>query len=94
MHFLVWPYLSVTEHRVRDFSDLKRLSANMAIATLNTGSVGVSMGLSFWDCFIVILVVNLFSDLLPAWTAAFGLTGLRMTTFSYVRELVYYKIGL
>jgi hypothetical protein len=42
------------------------------------------MGLRFWDSFIVILVVNLISDLLPAWTAAFGLTGLRMTTFSYV----------
>jgi purine-cytosine permease-like protein len=39
------------------------------------------MGLSFWDCFII-LVVNLASCLLPAWTATFGLTGLRMTTFS------------
>lgn len=42
------------------------------------------MGLSFWDSFIIILVVNLVTDLLPAWTAAFGLTGLRMTTFSSV----------
>ncbi|KAJ5533493.1 hypothetical protein N7494_010045 [Penicillium frequentans] len=59
-----------------------RFSANMAIATLNIGSLGGSMGLAFWDCFIVIVVVNLFSDLLPAWTATAGLTGLRMTTFS------------
>ncbi|KAL4894719.1 permease for cytosine/purines, uracil, thiamine, allantoin-domain-containing protein [Aspergillus ambiguus] len=58
------------------------LSANMAVATLNTGTLGGAMGLSFWDSFIVILIVNLLSDLLPAWTAAFGLTGLRMTTFS------------
>ncbi|KAJ6088434.1 hypothetical protein N7486_009695 [Penicillium sp. IBT 16267x] len=57
-------------------------SANMAIATLNIGSQGGSMGLRFWDCFIVIMVVNLFSDLLPAWTATAGLAGLRMTTFS------------
>ena len=42
------------------------------------------MGLSFWDCFIVILVVNLVTDLIPAWTSVFGLTGLRMTTFRYV----------
>ena len=63
-----------------------RLSANMAVATLNTGTLGGSMGLSFWDSFIVILIVNLFSDLIPAWTAAFGLTGLRMTTFSCVRH--------
>lgn len=56
----------------------------MAVATLNVGSLGGSLGLGFWDCFIVILIVNLASDLLPAWTATFGLTGLRMTTFSYV----------
>lgn len=55
----------------------------MAVATLNTGTLGCVMGLSFWDSFIIILIVNLLSDLLPAWTAAFGLTGLRMTTFSY-----------
>lgn len=71
-----------------------RLSANMAIATLNTGTLGVYMGLSFWDSFIVILVVNLFSDLLPAWTAAFGLTGLRMTTFSYVRDMIHLFFSL
>ena len=59
----------------------------MAVATLNTGVLGGSLGLSFWDSFIVILIVNLFSDLLPAWTAAFGVTGLRMTTFSYVPHL-------
>lgn len=58
------------------------LSANMAVATLSTGMVGGSMGLSFWDCFAIILVVNTLSCLLPAYTAAFGLTGLRMTTFS------------
>jgi purine-cytosine permease-like protein len=40
------------------------------------------MGLSFWDCFAIIMVVNLASCLLPAWTATFGLTGLRMTSFS------------
>ena len=40
------------------------------------------MGLAFWDCFAIIMVVNLFACLLPAWTATFGLTGLRMTTFS------------
>lgn len=55
----------------------------MAVATLTTGALGGPMGLKFWDSFVVILVVNLVSDLLPAWTAAFGLTGLRMTTFSY-----------
>ncbi|KAN0105979.1 Permease for cytosine/purines, uracil, thiamine, allantoin domain containing protein [Hyaloscypha variabilis] len=58
------------------------LSANMAIATLSTGMVGGSMALAFWDCFAIILVVNIASCLLPAWTASFGLTGLRMTTFS------------
>jgi len=56
----------------------------MAVATLNIGSLGGSLGLGFWDCFIIILVVNLASDLLPAWTATVGLTGLRMTTFSCV----------
>lgn len=55
----------------------------MAVATLNIGSLGGALGLSFWDCFIIILVVNITSDLLPAWTAVFGLTGLRMTTVSY-----------
>lgn len=54
----------------------------MAVATLSTGMVGTSMGISFWHCFIIILIVNLLSCLLPAWTASFGLTGLRMTTFS------------
>ncbi|KIW68970.1 hypothetical protein PV04_04878 [Phialophora macrospora] len=54
----------------------------MAVATLNVGSVGGAMGLSFWDCFIIILVVNLVSCMIPAWTAGFGLTGLRMTSFS------------
>lgn len=58
------------------------MSANFAVATLNTGMVGGSMGLSFWHCFAIITTVNIFSCLLPAWTATFGLTGLRMTTFS------------
>ncbi|KAF2791828.1 hypothetical protein K505DRAFT_248050 [Melanomma pulvis-pyrius CBS 109.77] len=58
------------------------LSANMAVATLNTGMVGGAMGLSFWDCFAIIIVINVAACLLPAWTATFGLTGLRMTTFS------------
>ncbi|RDW58203.1 hypothetical protein BP6252_13614 [Coleophoma cylindrospora] len=58
------------------------LSANMAVATLSTGMVGGSLGLAFWDCFAIIVVVNVFSCLLPAWFASFGLTGLRMTTFS------------
>ncbi|KAF2094036.1 hypothetical protein NA57DRAFT_46788 [Rhizodiscina lignyota] len=58
------------------------LSANMAVATLSTGMVGGTMGLAFWDCFAIILVVNVASCLIPAWTASFGLTGLRMTTFS------------
>lgn len=56
----------------------------MAVATLNIGSLGGALGLPFWDSFAVILVINVVSNLLPAWTAAFGLTGLRMTTFSYV----------
>ncbi len=59
-----------------------RLSANMAVATLSTGMVGGTLGLAFWDSFAIIVVVNLLSCLLPAWTASFGLTGLRMTTFS------------
>jgi purine-cytosine permease-like protein len=59
-----------------------RLSANTAVATLSTGMVGGSMGIAFWDCFAIILVINMFSCLLPAWTASFGLSGLRMTTFS------------
>jgi purine-cytosine permease-like protein len=59
-----------------------RLSANTAVATLSTGMVGGSMGIAFWDCSAIILVINLFSCLLPAWTASFGLSGLRMTTFS------------
>jgi purine-cytosine permease-like protein len=54
----------------------------MAVATLNTGMVGGAMGLSFWHCFAIIMVINLAACLLPAWTATFGLTGLRMTTFS------------
>ena len=54
----------------------------MAVATFSTGVVGGSMGLSCWDCFAVILVVNIVSCLLPAWTVSFGLTALRMTTFS------------
>ncbi|KAJ4287341.1 hypothetical protein N0V90_012739 [Kalmusia sp. IMI 367209] len=58
------------------------LSANMAVATLNTGMVSGSMGLAFWDCFAIIILVNVTACLLPAWTATFGLTGLRMTTFS------------
>ncbi|KAF1969923.1 hypothetical protein BU23DRAFT_571217 [Bimuria novae-zelandiae CBS 107.79] len=53
----------------------------MAIATLNTGMASASMGLGFRDCFAIILI-NLVSCLLPAWNATFGLTGLRMTTFS------------
>jgi purine-cytosine permease-like protein len=58
------------------------MSANMAIATLNTGMVGGEMGLSFNVSLAIILLVNLSACLLPAWTATFGLTGLRMTTFS------------
>lgn len=54
----------------------------MAVATLSTGMVGGSMGLSFWDSFAIIVVMNLITCMLPAWTASFGLTGLRMTTFS------------
>ena len=64
------------------FLTATRLSANMAVATLNVGTIGGNMGLSFWDCFAIIMVVNLASCLLPAWTATFGLTGLRMTSFS------------
>lgn len=59
-----------------------RLSANMAVATLSTGMVGPIMSLSFWDSFAVIITINLFTCAIPAWTATFGLTGLRMTTFS------------
>ncbi|KAH6723538.1 hypothetical protein BKA61DRAFT_626584 [Leptodontidium sp. MPI-SDFR-AT-0119] len=54
----------------------------MAVATLSTGMVGGALGLAFWDSFAIIVVVNLISCLLPAWTESFGLTGLRMTTFS------------
>ena len=54
----------------------------MAVATLNVGTIGGAMGLSFWDCFAIIVVVNLLACLIPAWTAGFGLSGLRMTTFS------------
>lgn len=54
----------------------------MAVATLNVGTTGGAMGLAFWDCFAIIVVVNLLACLIPAWTAGFGLTGLRMTTFS------------
>lgn len=56
----------------------------MAVATMSTGMVGPSMGLDFWACFAIIVVVNILACLLPAWTATFGLTGLRMTSFSYV----------
>lgn len=63
-------------------TDCIRLSANMAVATLSTGMVGGALGLAFWDSFAIIVVVNLISCLLPAWTESFGLTGLRMTTFS------------
>lgn len=54
----------------------------MAVATLNTGMVGGELGLAFWDCVAIIAVVNAMACMLPAWTATFGLTGLRMTTFS------------
>jgi len=54
----------------------------MAVATLNTGMVCGGMGLAFWHCFAIIVLVNITACLLPAWTATFGLTGLRMTTFS------------
>lgn len=63
-------------------SRMTRLSANMAVATLSTGMVGPSMGLAFWDSFAIIFIINLLSCLVPAFTATFGLTGLRMTTFS------------
>lgn len=58
------------------------LSANMAVATLSTGMTGPSLGLNFYDALAIIVVVNLLACMLPAWTATFGLTGLRMTTFS------------
>jgi purine-cytosine permease-like protein len=54
----------------------------MAVATLNIGAIGGSMGLNFYSCLAIILVVNFVSCLIPAWTAGFGLSGLRMTTFS------------
>jgi purine-cytosine permease-like protein len=54
----------------------------MAVATLNVGTLGGVMGLNFWTSFAIILVTNLFSCLIPAWTSGFGLSGLRMTTFS------------
>ncbi|TKA30025.1 hypothetical protein B0A50_02744 [Salinomyces thailandicus] len=54
----------------------------MAVATLSTGMVGPSMGLAFWDSLPIIVVTNLISCLLPGFFATFGLTGLRMTTFS------------
>lgn len=85
MHFLVRSSFSSNLRDYRSILDeliSSRLSANMAVATLSTGMVGGSMGINFWDCFAIILVVNALSCLLPAWTASFGLTGLRMTTFS------------
>ena len=54
----------------------------MAVATLNVGTIGGVLGLNFWDCFAIIIVVNIISCMIPAWTSGFGLTGLRMTTFS------------
>lgn len=54
----------------------------MAVATLSTGMVGPHVGLSFWDSFAVIVATNFLACMLPAWTSCFGLTGLRMTTFS------------
>lgn len=44
--------------------------------------VGPELGLNFWDSFAIIIIVNLFICVIPAWTATWGLTGLRMTTFS------------
>jgi purine-cytosine permease-like protein len=91
LYFLVCLPFSYTDLRTRLVpedverryrADHSRMSANMAVATLNTGMVGGEMGLAFWDCFAIILVVNIMACLLPAWTATFGLTGLRMTTFS------------
>ena len=55
----------------------------MAVATVSTGMVGPSMGLDFRSSAAIIVIINVFTCLLPAWTATFGLTGLRMTTFSY-----------
>lgn len=54
----------------------------MAVATVSTGMVGPSMGLDFWSSFAIIVVINVFACMIPAWTASFGLTGLRMTSFS------------
>lgn len=83
-HACTFWYLSYLVPGLSQVKEAKnnRLSANMAVATLNVGSLGGSLGLPFWDSFAVILVINVVSNMLPAWTAAFGLTGLRMTTFS------------
>ena len=75
-------FLSISIHPLIDLTSFYRLSANMAVATLNVGTIGGAIGLSFWDSFAIIVIVNLVSCLIPAWTAGFGLSGLRMTTFS------------
>ncbi|KAL4797602.1 hypothetical protein BDV19DRAFT_397582 [Aspergillus venezuelensis] len=70
------------QHNTTKFWHACTFCENMAVATLNIGSLGGALGLLFWDCFAVILVINVVSNLLPAWTAALGLTGLRITTLS------------
>ena len=82
MYLLVSDFTDLKQFSIRSNSNITRLSANMAVATLSTGMVGPSMGLAFWDSFAIIVIINLFSCLVPAFTATFGLTGLRMTTFS------------
>ena len=59
----------------------------MAVATLSAGMVGPLIGLNFWNSFAIIVPVNLLTCMIPAWTATFGLTGLRMTTFSWVASI-------
>lgn len=61
-------------------------SANFSVATLSVGMVGPLFGLNFWNSFAIIMIVNPLTILLPAWTATFGLTGLRMLTFWYVNR--------
>ena len=82
VHLLVSEFAYLQQFPVSSNSRMTRLSANMAVATLSTGMVGPSMGLAFWDSFAIIIIINLLSCLVPAFTATFGLTGLRMTTFS------------
>ncbi|KAK9473805.1 permease for cytosine/purines, uracil, thiamine, allantoin-domain-containing protein [Dipodascopsis tothii] len=59
------------------------IAANLVVAGISTGSVGVNMGLSFWDSLLTIIFFNGLAAAGVAWNATFGpKTGLRQMVIS------------